>query len=718
MLELSIIIVNYKANKLVENLTKTIPKKKTYEIIVVDNSIVNRGFAAACNLGEKKAKGKYLLFLNPDTKVGTNAIELMLKKIKSDTRIGLLGPQLIDGEGRAYLSTTKQPTFTSSWLIYSFLNTLLPNNKYSIDYWYKQFSLAKTRQVESISGAVMLIPKKLFNEIGGFDDRYFLYWEDYDLCRKIISAGKQILYFPQAKFTHFLSQTTPLNSSRIKGIFRTNRWRFFAKHFGLFKGTILETWLTATEEWRLLLIIVLAAFLRFDRLPQLMPLIGDQGRDFLAAQTALQTKELPLLGISSSIPRFKQGPIHVWFLIAILAIFGNDPVYAGILAATLGVLAVIAIYLLVERYLGRFIATISALILATAPLAVTQSRLAFCTDAIPLFSVMFLWRIWKKPQNIRDFLWLGLAFALLFQFELATVPLVVLIGIKIWRTRRIWPIKYSVINALTGIGFGLLPQLLFDLTHKFQQIGLFVVWLLYRLISFFGFDPEHTVSAGGINLVISRLSEYGQRFMSPWSNLIWGFLGLAIIGWLWLSKRNWYLMVIWWWCTLLLIGFFIQSGPSEAYFPALFIPISLILAELINRSGNKQKLIWLFFLGVVTTGNVVYLRSRDYGVATPEALARGYIPTYGQPLYVQQQIARIIGREAYGKPIYLSAYGEGAEFASVVDNYRYLLTGQELVEDPEKAYLRVWFLYKGAEKMVIPDAHVYVINGTIFAMQK
>ena len=94
--KVSVIIVDYKSKLKVQRLVKSLPHNSQVEIIIIDNSKVNRGFAKACNLGAKQAQGEYLLFCNPDVIFLPSAFKLMFTKMESDSRIGIIGPQLLD----------------------------------------------------------------------------------------------------------------------------------------------------------------------------------------------------------------------------------------------------------------------------------------------------------------------------------------------------------------------------------------------------------------------------------------------------------------------------------------------------------------------------------------------------------------------------------------------------------------------------------------------
>jgi GT2 family glycosyltransferase len=719
MIKVSVIVVNYKADAAVARLVASLPKKSWLEVIVVDNTVKNIGFGKAVNLAAQTARGRYLLLLNPDCEIVAGAIEAMLKKIASDDRIGIVGSQLLDQDMKPYLSFTKQPTKMGSPMVMSFMNTLFPNNMYSTSHEYNNCSLDKERRVESISGAAMMIPATVFKTVGGFDDRFFLYWEDYDLSARIRNAGYAIVFFPAAKIVHHQGHSASQVPVFSRYAFRSSRFAFFSKHHGLVYATLLETWLVLTEEWRLWLILLLAAFLRFDRLADLMPLIGDQGRDMLAALDGLKNGTLPLLGIPSSVPRFAQGPLSIWLFMGVFSLFGFDPVWAGYAAAGLGLMVVFAVYIATEWYFGRLAATLAALVLALSPLAVAQSRLAYHTNPIPLMSLFFLLALWKKPSSMWSYFAVGLTFALVFQFELAAVPLLVLVAFYVnyetYSKRISLFTKASV--ALGGILVGLLPQVIYDLTHGFKQLGLFGVWLGYRFISFFGFDPEHVVSPAKTSLVLERFGEYGTRFLAHEAPYFAFGLFLLLIYHglvrlkkpLRLTRQERYL---WIWLLCLMIGFLIHGGPSEAYFPTLFVPVAMLLGIGITVLPQKIRVIGLGVFLAVFVHNALSLYRSDYFVATNKNhITQAY---YGQPLAAQMLVVSHLNQLAQGRVVVFEAVGPGSEHASSVDNFRFLW---RLYADPvtQPGLMRVFF-FTDDKDYIVPNSVVYRMQGAAYAV--
>lgn len=222
MIELTVITVTYNSKSLIEDyivsLSKNLPKSS--EVIIVDsgstdetaervkelitkhnlknfhqiNKDENIGFGKAGNIASREAKGEYLFFLNPDTKVKPGSIEQLLNFIKADDQVGIAAPRLIEPNGQIQKSVRRLPTVTGAVADYFFG----VNNAYR-----EYFPVTETPvEVESVVGAAILIRKDLFIKLGGFDNKYFMYFEDIDLCRKVRRENLKIVYLPQAEVIH------------------------------------------------------------------------------------------------------------------------------------------------------------------------------------------------------------------------------------------------------------------------------------------------------------------------------------------------------------------------------------------------------------------------------------------------------------------------------------------------------------------------------------
>ncbi|MDP6575573.1 MAG: glycosyltransferase family 2 protein [Candidatus Peribacteraceae bacterium] len=178
----------------------------------------NLGFATGNNYGSKYAEGEYLLFLNPDTEPENDALEKLIDVLKSDPSIGIIAPKLVFTDGTVRDSYRTYPTVVDLVIKRSFLKHIFKERMKR--YLQYDSSPDKTRDIDWVVGAFMLMKRELFEELGGFDSRYFLFLEDTDLCRKCWNAGKRVLYYPQvealdgkqrlsgSKFRHMFTKKT------------------------------------------------------------------------------------------------------------------------------------------------------------------------------------------------------------------------------------------------------------------------------------------------------------------------------------------------------------------------------------------------------------------------------------------------------------------------------------------------------------------------------
>lgn len=216
--EVSVIIVNYNtADEIEKCLNSVLSSQLTVyglEVIVVDNASTdnsievvkkfpqvkliqnkeNLGFATANNTGAKQTKGELLLFLNPDTQILPNSIKKLIQVARERKDAAVVAPKLLNLDGTRQNSVRNLPTILKAIQEY-FLARESTFSAFSPEAQYQ-------KEVEAVVGAAMLIPKRVFNELGGFDEKYFLYYEDLDFCRKAKDKGYKVVFVPQAKIIH------------------------------------------------------------------------------------------------------------------------------------------------------------------------------------------------------------------------------------------------------------------------------------------------------------------------------------------------------------------------------------------------------------------------------------------------------------------------------------------------------------------------------------
>ena len=239
-MDLSIILVNYHHGHMLDNCLESVYRtieKIQFEVILVDNSskddglesilkrytkiqLINNsknvGFARANNQGAKIASGDFLLFMNPDTTMIEDAVESMLDYIRSDSSIGILSPKVLNPDQTTQFSCRKFPTVWSGLFNrYSLMTRLFPNNRYSRDYLMLDYDHNSIRSVDWVSGCCMMLSELTLKKANGFDENYFLFIEDVDLCQVIKKQGLRVVYFPNAKVFHKISSSNARSTPQM-----------------------------------------------------------------------------------------------------------------------------------------------------------------------------------------------------------------------------------------------------------------------------------------------------------------------------------------------------------------------------------------------------------------------------------------------------------------------------------------------------------------------
>lgn len=243
----SIICVNYFSDERVLALIDSFKDSDiSFECVIIDNSVHNRGYASAVNKGFQHARGNYVFVLNPDCLGSATVLRSLISASEKLGDRACIAPQLIDIKEIPYLSTTGTLGWWQMVTAYSVLDTLLPKNPISQAFWYRGISYDESRFVESASGAALFLHRKLFESVGGFDERYQLYFEDSDFCRRLRKLGILIWYDSKCKVVHERAGATP-NIKMATTFFRKSRWIYSKTYFGLIPALFSEGWLRIQE---------------------------------------------------------------------------------------------------------------------------------------------------------------------------------------------------------------------------------------------------------------------------------------------------------------------------------------------------------------------------------------------------------------------------------------------------------------------------------------
>jgi N-acetylglucosaminyl-diphospho-decaprenol L-rhamnosyltransferase len=192
----------------------------------------NKGFAKANNQAVKVSQGKALLFLNPDTRLTENATQVMIAQLKSDSLTGAIGPKVLNRDGSLQYSCRTFPTvWTGLFNRYSLLSRFFPNNKHTRRYLMTDYDHEESREVDWVSGCCMMVPRSVFLEVGGFDEKYFLFNEDVDLCHTLRHHGYKTLYLPEARIYHDITSSNSKVPPQIIFKRHLGMSHYIEKHF-------------------------------------------------------------------------------------------------------------------------------------------------------------------------------------------------------------------------------------------------------------------------------------------------------------------------------------------------------------------------------------------------------------------------------------------------------------------------------------------------------
>ena len=257
-MELTVVIVNYRVKYLLEQTLRSVEQAMqgiAGEVIVVDNlsgddSIAfsrerhpevtyienqeNVGFARANNQAIMQARGEYTLILNPDTIITPQCLQEGIAWMKSHPKCGAIGARMMDGNG--VFSPESKRSFPTPWVSFCKifgLSKLFPRSRWFAKYHLRYLSDLEPQNIDILSGAYMLCRTKLLQQLGGFDEDFFMYGEDIDLSYRIVKAGYENWFLP-TPMIHYKGESTHKNSIRYVRIFYDAMLIFYRKHFPRF----------------------------------------------------------------------------------------------------------------------------------------------------------------------------------------------------------------------------------------------------------------------------------------------------------------------------------------------------------------------------------------------------------------------------------------------------------------------------------------------------
>ena len=244
-----VVVVSYNSAAHLRDCVAPLASMEGTNVIVVDNASAdgslrtvadlpltaiqraeNAGFAAGCNEGWRAGEGRYVLFLNPDAALDGHSLNALVAALQADESLGAVAPRIERPDGSLAWSQRRFPRLRSSYARALFLHRLFPRVSWADELIRDVRAYEKLSNPEWVSGACLLVRRSALEEIGGWDDGFFLYGEDIDFCRRLRERGYTLLFEPSARAMHAEGASAP--RSDTLPLLVASRLRYDSKHRG------------------------------------------------------------------------------------------------------------------------------------------------------------------------------------------------------------------------------------------------------------------------------------------------------------------------------------------------------------------------------------------------------------------------------------------------------------------------------------------------------
>ena len=261
MSDLSIIIVSWNVKDFLAACLTSIQANTAaldYEVIVVDSASTdgsvemlrsqfawvkplpqadNVGFTKGNNIGLKTAQGRYVLLLNPDTGVIADALVQMVRYLDAHPDVGIVGPRTLNTDGSPQSTRRRFPTILTAMFDSTWLAPFAPRRILDA-YYARDVAETETADVDWVQGSALMTRRAIYEQLGGLDERYTMFSEELDWCKRIRSAGWRTIYLGTAQIVHHGGKSTDQVHALKHIYFQQSKIRYFAK----FHGTLAAAW--------------------------------------------------------------------------------------------------------------------------------------------------------------------------------------------------------------------------------------------------------------------------------------------------------------------------------------------------------------------------------------------------------------------------------------------------------------------------------------------
>jgi GT2 family glycosyltransferase len=223
------VIVDNNSSDNTAEVIKKIAEEKFHRIKAIFNTD-NKGFTKACNQGILFSSGENVLFLNPDTIIEGGAVNVLLDKLSESENTGAAAPQLLNEDRTIQKSCRTFPDYFDMFCEFSLLTYIFPDSILFSNWKMNYFSHDEERKVEQPMAAALMVRRKVLKEIDNFDERYKMFFNDVDLCKKIYEKGYSIIFYPDSKIVHEKGVSIYKDRERMIKIWNEDCLSYFKKY--------------------------------------------------------------------------------------------------------------------------------------------------------------------------------------------------------------------------------------------------------------------------------------------------------------------------------------------------------------------------------------------------------------------------------------------------------------------------------------------------------
>lgn len=211
----------------------------------------NQGFTRANNQGMAVASGTYLLLINPDAELLPGSLGAMVGYLDGHPDVGVLGPQLLNTDGSHQSSRRRFPTLATAFVESTVLQGYFPNARVLRRYYCLDLPPDRPQEVDWLVGACLLVRRRAVEQVGVFDEQFFMYSEELDWSYRMKKAGWRVVYLPEAQVVHHYGKSSSQDLPHQHIRFQDSKCRYFAKHHGRPAAALLRAFLWLTYLYQL-----------------------------------------------------------------------------------------------------------------------------------------------------------------------------------------------------------------------------------------------------------------------------------------------------------------------------------------------------------------------------------------------------------------------------------------------------------------------------------